>query len=139
MYWFSHFWHSSTFSPGIAFLIWLPFCLIVIVITPPFLPKFFSIGKNGHKGIPDSDKHSDIVSNHRFVLGFHYFVAEQSHMDDRDDDPTPCLKVANGLFAESLGKSFLDLAEFFFKEIYFHKFTSFLHFYLPFVGNLHYS
>jgi len=106
MYWFLHLWHCSTFSPDIASLTWLPVCLIAFVIAPPFLPKFFSIGKNGHKGIPDSDEHSDIISNHRFVPGFHYFVAEHSHVDDRDDDPTPGLKIANGLFAECLVKSF---------------------------------
>ena len=71
------------------------------------MPTLFSIGKNGHKGIPDSDEHSDIISNHGFVPDFIYFVAEQSHMDDRDDDPTPGLKIANGLVAECLVKSFL--------------------------------
>jgi hypothetical protein len=89
------------------------------------MPILFSIVKNGYKSISDSDEHSDIVSNHRFVTGFTYFVAEQSHMDDRDDDPIPCFKVANGLFAECLVKSFPDCDEFFFKKIYFHKLTSF--------------
>jgi hypothetical protein len=89
------------------------------------MPIFFGIVKNGHKSIPDSDEYSDIVSNHRFVPGIIYFVAEQSHMDDRDDDLIPCFKVANGLFAECLVKSFPDSDKFFFKKIYFHKFTSF--------------
>ena len=47
-------------------------------------------------------------------------------MDDRDDDLSPCLKVANELFSKGLVESFPDLDEFFFKEIYFHKFTPFL-------------
>jgi len=95
------------------------------------MPILFSIGKNGHKGVPDSDEHSDIVFDHCFVPGFHYFAAEQSHMNDRDDNPTPCFKVANGLLAERLIKSFPDCGEFFFKEIYFHKFTSFLFYSFP--------
>jgi hypothetical protein len=72
------------------------------------MPKLFSIVKNGKKGIPDFDEHSDIISDCCFVPGSHYFVTDHPHVDDRDDDPTPCLKAANGLFAESLVKSFPD-------------------------------
>jgi len=90
------------------------------------MPILFSIFKNGKKRIPDSDEHSDIISDHCFVPDFIYFVTEHPHMDDRDDNLIPCLKIANGLFTESLIKSFPDDDEFFFKEINFHKFTSFL-------------
>jgi hypothetical protein len=90
------------------------------------LPKLFSIGKNGHKGIFDSNEHPNIVSNHRLVTAFAYLFAEHSHMDDRDDDPAPCLAIANGLFAKSLIISFAHRGELFFKKIYRHKITSFL-------------
>jgi len=86
----------------------------------------FSIGKNGHKGIFDSDEHSDIVSNHRLVTCFAYLFFERSHMDDGEDDLISCLKIANALFAKSLIISFAHRGELFFKKIYRHKITSFL-------------
>ena len=103
-----HLWHIFALSSDMAFFIWLPVCLIAFVITPPFFPNFFGVVKDGGKGIFDSDEHSDIVSDRRLVFCFHYFVVEHPHMDDRDDDLSPCLKVTYGLLAKSLVESFPD-------------------------------
>jgi hypothetical protein len=126
MYWFLHIWHSCIFSPDIASFSGSFVCLIAIVIAPPFLPNILSIGKNGHKGIFDSNEHSDIVSNCKLVSGLADLFVEYSHMDDCVDDPIPCLAIANGLFAKSLIISFTHHGELIFKKIYRHKITSFM-------------
>jgi hypothetical protein len=83
-----------------------PVSLCAFVITPPFLPNFFGVVKDGGQGIFDSDKHSDIASDHFLVFGFHYLVSEHPQMDDRDDDLSPYLEVANDLLTKGLVKSF---------------------------------
>ena len=126
MYWFLHFWHICIFSPDIASLTWSPVCLMVVVITPPFLPSLLSVNKNGHEDIFDSDKLSDIFSNFMLAFVFSYFFTKHSHINDREDDPIAGIKIANALFAKSLVISFAHRGKLFFKKIYRHKITSFL-------------
>jgi hypothetical protein len=103
-----HLWQILALSSDMAFFIWLLFCVVAFVMTPPFFPKFFGIVKDDGKGIFDLKKHSDIIPDGRLVFCFHYLVVEHPHLDDRDDDLSPCLKVTYGLLAKSLVESFPD-------------------------------